>query len=445
MDAHRIHGALIWSVLAVGLLTGVGETAAEDPAPVPAEEALPASAAFVGELIIDELGVESGLRIRVFHDPSFFGVPPSAGHLFLVAADSALGDAAFFIPTDLAFELGTSQLYHVEFEQASDLFGQALGGILRPGEAQIGFVVLPPAVAVEEYLPGNPESMVIRYAHHRTAMRPATAGEISWWETAVSKQHLGSALNSWWEWIRVIEDAPEMTEGEQRYLTERLFPGQGHVISEEGMSAVGLRNAILRVGERRLLESRTIQRVAPQYPIAARQKGARGLVVALVYITAEGTVGDAMILASNTVHMLNLSALVASRDWRFRRAQNESGEYVDGWRILPFQYKLEEPVVEAAPDTTADTYKPPQILKRGELDYPFEARRQKIKGMVKYRITVDRRGKLVKVVLEQGVHPIVDQAALAAVERTRFLPALQDGEPVRGDVVMSFDFQEDLD
>ena len=53
--------------------------------------------------------------------------------------------------------------------------------------------------------------------------------------------------------------------------------------------------------------------------------------------------------------------------------------------------------------------------------------------------------ELVKVVLEQGVHPIVDQAALAAVERTRFLPALQDGEPVRGDVVMSFDFQEDLD
>ena len=58
---------------------------------------------------------------------------------------------------------------------------------------------------------------------------------------------------------------------------------------------------------------------------------------------------------------------------------------------------------------------------------------------------MDRRGKLVKAVLEKGVHPIVDQAALAAVERTRFLPALQAGDPVRGEIMMSFEFQEDLD
>ena len=100
---------------------------------------------------------------------------------------------------------------------------------------------------------------------------------------------------------------------------------------------------------------------------------------------------------------------------------------------------------DQAPDTTSDAYKPPQILKRGDLDYPFEARRQKIKGTVVYRVTVDLRGKLVKVVLENGVHPIVDQAALAAVEKTRFLPALQSGEPVRGEVVMSFIFDKDLD
>jgi TonB family protein len=435
MSTTRVHLATIWAVLSLGILAGAGQARAEESP----------SGAYVGELAIDELGVNSGLRIRIYHDPSFFGVPPSAGHLFLVAADSALGSSAFFIPTDLAFELGASQLYHVESEQASDLFGQALGGILHPGEVQLGFVVLPPAVDLEGYLPGHPDSVVVRYAHHRTSLRPATEEDGAWWESAVTKQHLGAALNAWWDWTQLIEDAPEMTEGEQRFLTERLFPGQGHVISEEGMSAVGLRNAILRVGERRLLDSRTIQRVAPQYPIAARQKGARGLVVALVYITTEGTVGDAMILASNTVHLLNISALVASRDWRFQRARNEGGEYVDGWRILPFQYKLEEPVVAAAPDTTSDTYKPPQILKRGDLDYPFEARRQKIKGTVMYRVTVDSRGKLVKVVLEQGVHPIVDQAALAAVEKTRFLPALQAGDPVRGEVVMSFKFDKDLD
>jgi hypothetical protein len=236
---------------------------------------------FVGVLEIDELGFDARLRIRVFHDPGFFDVPASAGKLVLVCADQGEGMDAFFVPTDLAFEIGASQLYPVEFEQASDLFGRALGGRLRPGEVQLGFLILPPAVLLDRYLPHEPDSVTIRYAHHRTTLRRATPEESAWWEETIEEPLLGAALNLWWEWIQAIERAPAMNEGDRRFFAERIFPGQGHVLGEEGMSVVGLRNAILRVGERRLLESRITQRVAPVYPMAARQAGAAGLVVTL--------------------------------------------------------------------------------------------------------------------------------------------------------------------
>ena len=91
-----------------------------------------------------------------------------------MAADSSVGRDAFFIASDIAFELGDRQEYPVEFEQASDLLGQALGGRLRPGEVQIGFVVVPSAADFARYLPAHPESVVVRYAHHRSRFHRAT-------------------------------------------------------------------------------------------------------------------------------------------------------------------------------------------------------------------------------------------------------------------------------
>ena len=405
--------------------------------------AIPASpvraAGFQAALSVSELGHDSGLRIRVFHDPDFMPTPGAAGHLFLVAADSARGADAFFIPTDLALEFGNSQIYRVEFEQASDLLGQALGGRLRPGEVQLGFVMVPAAVDRDRYLPDHPDSVVIRYANRRASFRPVTGEERAEWEAAVERPILAAGLNFWWQWVSTINEAPAMSEGERRFFAERVFPAQGHVLQEESVSTESLRNAILRVGERRLLESRSVQRVAPAYPAAARQAGIGGLVVVLAYIQADGAVGDALILASSTVHLLNLAALTAAMDWRFARSEDGAGNPVDGWRLIPLQFRIAGAAGEGGPAAV------PRIVRRGPLDYPFEAKRQKIKGTVVYRVRVDERGKLVEAVLEQGVHPLIDQAALVAVEKTRFLPATRNGEPVPGEILMSFEFKEELD
>ena len=57
-----------------------------------------------------------------------------------------------------------------------------------------------------------------------------------------------------------------------------------------------------------------------------------------------------------------------------------------------------------------------------------------------YRVVVDAKGKLKRAVLEEGVHPILNQASLVAIEKSLFLPATRDGKPVEGELVMPFRF-----
>ena len=392
------------------------------------------ASAFSTVLRVKEPGFDGYLRVRLYHDPEFVPVPPSAGALFLVAADSASGRDAFFIPSDLAFELGSNTVYPVEFEQTSDLLGQALGGRIRPGETQLGFVMLPPEVDLGRYLPAHPESVVVRYAHHRRPLIPAPYAEAADWRTLIPLDVLRPGLNAWWDWLQTSTQSPPMTPEETKKLTETLFPGEEDVLSKESMSPDGLRDAILRVGNRRLLlEAHSTQRVAPIYPAAARQVGAGGLVLSLCYITPDGTVGDAMVLASTAPHLLNLAALSASVQWRFNVPKDEKGAAQDGWRVLPFQFRIGGP---AGGDSTY--FEPPKIVKAVTPQFPLEAQRRKLKGEIVYKVTIDDRGKMVEAVLEKSVDPIVDKPALAALERTRFIPARRGGRPVQADLRVPF-------
>jgi TonB family protein len=435
MGVRALEALAASAVLVAGLVLPVG-------VPAFAQTEAPASApAFQAVLHVKELGMDAGFRLRAYHDPGFFQVPASAGKLFLVCADSAFGEGAFFIPTDMAFEIGTDLVYRVEFEQASDLFGQALGGRQRPGEEHLGFVLVPPQASLDTYLPSAPEQIVLRYANQRAVLAPAGDADRAWWDAAVERPLLGAGLNAYWEWLQAVDKAPAMAEGERRLFAERLFPGQGHILGDEDLNAEALRNAILRVGANRLLTSRVTQRVLPVYPKAAQQKNAHGLVLVLAYVTGEGEVGDAMILASNTVHMLNLAALAAARDWRFARAQDTEGNHLDGWRLIPMQFRLR--ALEAVPaedPVPAEGYQGPRIVKRVDPGYPLEALNRNLRGTVVYRVRLDEEGRLVEAILEQAVHPILDAAALAAVERTRFLPATQDGKPAASEMTMTFPF-----
>ena len=282
--------------------------------------------------------------------------------------------------------------------------------------------------------------MVVRYANHRAAFHRANAAEAAFWREAVDPPTLAAGLNAYWEWAMAMAEAPPMNEGERQFLAEHLFPAQGHLLAEERLSAEALRNAILRVGERRLLEGPASQRVVPRYPAAARQLGVGGLVVALAYVDGDGKVADATVLASNTAHMLNLSALQAAMEWRFPRQRGEGGAYADGWRLLPFQFKLvEAPQADTAASRPGD-YEPPRIVKPVEPEYPEQARKRRIEGTVIYRATIGPNGKLLEARLEAGADPLLEKAALEALERTLFVPATLAGRPVQGQVSVPFTF-----
>jgi protein TonB len=66
-------------------------------------------------------------------------------------------------------------------------------------------------------------------------------------------------------------------------------------------------------------------------------------------------------------------------------------------------------------------------------DYPLEARRRGLQGKVMLRVEVSAAGRPqgVSVIASSG-YPVLDRAALAAVERWRFNPATQAGLPVPG-------------
>jgi len=397
---------------------------------------------YVARIDVKELGHDSGLRLRLYFEPGLVSLPSSSGHVFAVYADSATGSGAFFIPSDLAIEVGETQVYRVEVEQASDFQGRNLGGRLRPGDGMLGFLVIPGPVRVLENLPDHPESLVVRYAHCRAAFRAATDEEAAVWHGSAGRERLMTGLNAWWDWNRIAAEAAPLNAGEARFFAERLFPGQGELLLEGGVDPTALRNAILRVGERKLLQSLVTRRVAPSYPAAARQAGMEGLVVALAYVSTRGRVEDASVLASNTVHLLNVAALDAVLEWQFAPASDEEGRPQDGWRLIPFQFKLESGGAAGgtSPLSLAED-RPPRLLKKIEAPYPEQARRARIAGTVIYRVTIGPQGKLLEAKLIQAVDPLLEEAALFALERSFFAPAQKNGDPVEGTLDVDYTFE----
>jgi periplasmic protein TonB len=75
-----------------------------------------------------------------------------------------------------------------------------------------------------------------------------------------------------------------------------------------------------------------------------------------------------------------------------------------------------------------DVARPPAVLEQVKPDYPRDARWQRIEGLVVVRVVVDREGRVdpARVRVVQSV-PALDAAAVAAIVRWRFSPAIAHG------------------
>jgi len=72
----------------------------------------------------------------------------------------------------------------------------------------------------------------------------------------------------------------------------------------------------------------------------------------------------------------------------------------------------------------------PSVIDMAAPVYPALARRRRLEGRVVVRLDLDSTGAVKEVVVIEPAGYGFDEAAVAAVERSRFGPAERDGKPV---------------
>lgn len=85
---------------------------------------------------------------------------------------------------------------------------------------------------------------------------------------------------------------------------------------------------------------------------------------------------------------------------------------------------------QAEPMIVSGDVKPPVLIQRIEPEYPETARRARVEGKVFLQAIINEQGQVEAVKVLRS-HPLLDDAAIAAVRRWRYKPATLDGQPVR--------------
>ncbi|MFS8087218.1 MAG: TonB family protein, partial [Acidobacteriota bacterium] len=78
----------------------------------------------------------------------------------------------------------------------------------------------------------------------------------------------------------------------------------------------------------------------------------------------------------------------------------------------------------------AETDRKAKLIYKVEPSYTEEARRKNIEGSVLLGLTIDHEGLPQNIQVKRSLEPSLDNAAIEAVRKWRFLPAIKDGQPV---------------
>ncbi len=96
---------------------------------------------------------------------------------------------------------------------------------------------------------------------------------------------------------------------------------------------------------------------------------------------------------------------------------------------------------EAAPMAVLTTR--PSLIKNVEAVYPERVKDLGIEGRVKLRLTINHKGKVVKVKLLRSLHPKLDEVAMKAARKLLFSPATVNRVPVTHVITYTFTFTLD--
>jgi TonB family protein len=101
------------------------------------------------------------------------------------------------------------------------------------------------------------------------------------------------------------------------------------------------------------------------------------------------------------------------------------------------QHPHEKVFPEELEGRSAD-YVRPRVLELPPAEYPREAAELDLAGMVMIRVLVGQDGQVAEAAILQGLHPMVDQAALKAARRGHYAPASEFGAATDGWVTVPF-------
>jgi TonB family protein len=124
------------------------------------------------------------------------------------------------------------------------------------------------------------------------------------------------------------------------------------------------------------------------------------------------------------------------RELKETLAQMEKNQPADEARLREEQQRIAE-MQKSQTDRKA------KLIYKVEPEYPADAREKKIEGTVRLGFTIDHDGVPQNVVVKQSLYPSLDQAAIDAVHKWRFEPAIKDGQPVSMTVMVDVYFSSE--
>ncbi|MGE3800040.1 MAG: energy transducer TonB [Candidatus Kapaibacterium sp.] len=192
------------------------------------------------------------------------------------------------------------------------------------------------------------------------------------------------------------------------------------------------------------------------YPALAKESNIEGEVMVSAEVNPDGRALHVRIVES-TNNLFDEAVLKALHSIKFTPAVS-NGIAIIGTIRLRFTFKLdgegnpdmkveevkqEVKKVETYPTFVADAIPPrfsqPELL--GNLVYPKEAEEKGIQGTVYVNAIIDNKGTVLKVTVVRSSHSIFNDAAVAAVLKTTFTPAIQNGYPIEMSLTIPINFK----
>ena len=196
----------------------------------------------------------------------------------------------------------------------------------------------------------------------------------------------------------------------------------------------------LRVGGN-IQESKLIHKVNPVYPEQAKREGIQGTVKLTIIVNEEGLVYEIRTNPENN-SILEGAAIAAVKQWQYSPTLL-NGEPVPVQALVTVIFQMKDtplPVEEqnmpseisvprGGPIRIGDNVQESKLIRKVEPVYPEEALRARVQGKVVLAIVVNEEGFVTEAKVVKG-HPILNDAAIAAVRQWKYSPTLLNGEPV---------------